>query len=754
MAAGDYDGGIRVASQALALSRSSGDWSGQARALNTIGGARIYQADYEGALGSFQQSLDLYHRHGQAEREIILLNNIGNVYYFQGRYQEALHWYRRAERGVTETAAEPWNGHVRQFTTANLASLMQRLGRYETALALYRSLGDGAQKLSANEKGRVLANQGALYRRLGDPVKAMECYREAQKLFERERLRDAEISALRNMGVALALDFHDVRGAEAAFRRVLALSAKSGSRWEEMLAYVYLGELHWREENLIAARTEFGDALAAARDLKAAEEEWKALYGLGRVAREEGDTPGAAHLFGEAIARIESIREGLQMASLRPEFLADKRDVYDAAIASALDSRASSSEIFDLIERSRARTLQDRLRSRPTLAEVQARVAAGTILLDYWTDGSQAAILWATHSDSGITRPKIESQVLDQAVDALSQPGSQWRELSRVAGNALLNGLPLRGVRRIVIVPDGELYRLPFEALTSDGGLLVERASVSYLPAASLLGTHRQRPHFWMPWRRSLVVFAAPAAMASDIEAEDRWAELPQSDDEAVAIARLVRGRAEMHIGRDAVPEHLDHVGVVPLLHFATHSVADLEDAGRSRIVLAGGALFPPAIQAKDLGGVDLVTLSSCDTERGRIVLGEGVQSLGRAFLAAGAGATVTSLWRVDDSATAEFMKQFYYFLERNETKGDALTLAKRRLAVAGGDLSHPYYWAAFVLNGDAMAPVPLPLGAGTLLLSFGTLAALSALTIRIRARGSRAQKASLSPTSDLLAGR
>ncbi len=741
MATGDYDGGMRLASQALALSRSAGDWSGQARALNTIGGARIYKADYDGALPSFQQSLDLYRRHGQAEREIILLNNIANVYYYQGRYQEALNWYHKAEQRVTETAGEAWNAQRRQFTTANVAMLMQRLGRDETALNLYRGLRNGAQKLSANEEAQALANQGVLYRRLGDPVKAMECYRDARGLFEQERLHSAEVHVLTNMGIALALDFNDVRGAEAAFRRVLALSAKSGSRWDEMQAYLYLGELHWREENLSAARAEFGDALAGARDLKAPEEEWKALYGLGRVAREEGDKPGAARLFGESIARIESIREGLQMAALRPEFLADKRDVYDAAIASALDSRASSSEIFDLIERSRARTLQDRLRSRPTLAQVQGRLAADSILLDYWTDGSQAAVLWATPSGSGITRPAVEAQVLRQLVDALSEPGSQWRELSRVAGSALLGGLPLQGMRRIVVVPDGDLYRLPFEALTAEGRLLVERVSVSYLPAASLLGTHRQRRHLWMPWRRSLEAFAAPAATASDIEAEDRWTELPQSDEEVIAIAGLVRGRAELHIGRDAVPEHLDHAGNVPLLHFATHSVADLEDAGRSRIVLAGGALFPPVIQSKDLAGVDLVTLSSCDTERGRIVLGEGVQSLGRAFLAAGAGATVTSLWRVDDSATAEFMKQFYYFLERNETKGDALTLAKRRLVATRGDLSHPYYWAAFVLNGDALSPVPLPLGAGTLLIASGALAGLAALALRLSSRRLRVQK-------------
>jgi hypothetical protein len=116
--------------------------------------------------------------------------------------------------------------------------------------------------------------------------------------------------------------------------------------------------------------------------------------------------------------------------------------------------------------------------------------------------------------------------------------------------------------------------------------------------------------------------------------------------------------------------------------------------------------LFLTEVQGLHLTGTDLVTLSACDTEAGKIVRGEGVQSFSRAFLAAGARSTVTTLWRVEDRATADFMLSFYQHLARGESKSEALRAAKLAFVRQTGPRAQPRYWAAFVLNGEGQAPI------------------------------------------------
>jgi CHAT domain-containing protein len=101
--------------------------------------------------------------------------------------------------------------------------------------------------------------------------------------------------------------------------------------------------------------------------------------------------------------------------------------------------------------------------------------------------------------------------------------------------------------------------------------------------------------------------------------------------------------------------------------------------------------------------------LSGCETGSGEVLAGEGVLGLGNAFLAAGATSVVASLWRVDDRATARFMRAFYVQLARGATVAGALREAQRTVA-ADPEMAAPFYWAGFVVAGDGAARVPLRL--------------------------------------------
>jgi len=762
-AQGDYDFAVAKARESAELYRSLGDAVGRARALNNWGANELYRGDYPAALNRFQQALALYRSAANRDGEAEQFSNIGNALYYQGKYLEAWRAYREAMDRVEQASTEPWTARRRQLVMHNLATLFQRVGRDDRALELYQELRKTPQALRPSEEARLLVNVGVLYRRLGDPVKAVETYRAAQELFARDQHLDGQIGALRNMGIALALDLGDLSGALEAFDRALALAVKSGNRLQETHAHLYRGELFFRLNQLQAAKLDFAAALANAKERGMPEEEWKAWFGLGRVTRRLGDDVLARDQLRQGIAVIETTRSKLQLAALRAEFLGDKRDVYDALIELSL-SEADATELFGLMERSRARVFQDQLDPivglgrtvadhSVSLAEVQARLDNSTVLLEFWATPTRVAAIWVTRDAFGIVPRRLspeERQGLSsfsRNVATLSEDG--WQSDSRAIGEILLSAIEPLGrshFRHLLVVPDGILQSVPFEVLRTGAGgqLLVERFDISYLPSAAILlrDTRPGASRNW-PWQRRMIAFADPIVRnrANEIlPGSETRARLPKSAEEVQAIARMTPGRAEIYLGAADLKQHLlqGRATGVPLLHLSSHATADEDNPERSRILFspatddeAADYLFLKEIYSLDLRGVQLTTLSACDTERGKLVKGEGVQGFSRALLSAGSQTSVTSLWRVEDQATAELMKQFYFELNRGNPKAEALRLAKLKFLHSGTALAEPRHWAAFVLNGDGRAPLSRMISWGTLLAPLAGALLLTGLLAR-----------------------
>jgi CHAT domain-containing protein len=132
-----------------------------------------------------------------------------------------------------------------------------------------------------------------------------------------------------------------------------------------------------------------------------------------------------------------------------------------------------------------------------------------------------------------------------------------------------------------------------------------------------------------------------------------------------------------------------------------------------------------------DLSNVRLATISACDTERGKMIRGEGVQAFSRALLSSGARSSLTTMWRVEDQATAEFMRQFYFFvLEKHTPTAEALRLAKLKFLHSNTPLGNPRFWAAFVLNGDGFTPLPAVITWSGVVLKTLALLAVIALVV------------------------
>lgn len=677
------------------------------------GTAHLYSAHYDKAFERFSQSFSTYFALEDDRHSIDQLNNMGTVHYYRGDYAHAHSTYKFAEGLLSRRVGQPWYNSAAQLTAANLATLYQRLGRYQQALRVYQSLGKQPAALSPPERAQFLSNLAVLNRRLGDPWKARDLLRQALALLSPGIQGDAWLGIIKNLGILLALDFHDLAAAENLFRRALHQATASGNAREAMQSRLYLAEVYLRLGDLSAALDLWQSTLAGSQAIKASEDEWRSWFGIARVHQRRGDRVESWRAFTAAIDRIESLREGIASPTLRTEFLADKMEVYEEAIA-LLAARGDVHSAFRTMERARALALHQRgaSPSRLNLAEFQSRLRPGEAALLYHAGKSRSFLLWVTRAQAGLRPISLTESQAARSLDEVRANIDAAPAAKRTLAAALLDPLTrLPGsIRRLWIVPDGILALLPFEILPFPNAPLIERFEVVYLPAASLLRTQPPPSSalHW-PWQRQLVAYADPdVAAARLVPGDERWKRLPESGREVANIARVLPGRTSIFLGTEITPSKLIlEAAHAPILHLATHGAGDAESAARNRLLIGPTYLYGADLRPDSLRSVQLAVLSACETDTGPVSRGEGVQSLARAFLLAGAGATVASLWKVDDAATRLLMEEFYLRLAEGMPVASALRQAKLRFLHSPGRLRQPHYWAAFIAQGDAANPLP-----------------------------------------------
>ena len=728
---------ITRSTECAGINRQLKDFEGETTCRTITGGALSSQGRYTEAASEYQQALTVARQHKLPEAQIALLNNSGGMAYFEGRYDEAFRCYTEAEAMLPPYRAEPWFLRRQTVTLANLATLYQRLGQYENALRFYRQIGSLPGKLRGSEQGQVLENSGTLFRRLGDPYKALQVYEQARQLFQSAHDMPGEISVNKNTGIVLAFGLNNYRKASSYFEEAMHLATAARSQREVAQVQIYRAECLRRAGDSATSRTLFEEALSATQKAANGEDAWKALYGLAQIAEAESDISAAeAHYF-RAIDTIEHLRVSAGPPALKTGFLADKRDVYNGAIRILLKQQpVPVARVFSLLEQAKARAFQDSLLAGGTplsLIAVQAVLPVGTTLLDYWISENQLAVIWVTKQAYGLVQQKApEPTAWSELLQQMARPQSDsWRKPAVALSNLVLPFDHFEGTN-LVIIPDGELQRIPFDILSAPGSggkrLLIEDYALSYLPAASLaLLPHRGasgwfaswRGRWRAPWETMFVGFADPQAQSrnpeQDLYPPESASDLASSAKELETAARHLGGRSKLFAGPRNRKQELLLLPFhnLPVLHLATHAVADMDDADRSRILFsplpdgAGHYLFLREIYGMKLHGTGLAILSACDTEQGAGFRGEGIQGFSRALLAAGVASTVTTLWRVGDLTGAAFSDHLYSHLTAGENISAALRAAKLEFYRSNRQAAHPFYWSVYVLNGDPQLTVP-----------------------------------------------
>jgi CHAT domain-containing protein len=289
--------------------------------------------------------------------------------------------------------------------------------------------------------------------------------------------------------------------------------------------------------------------------------------------------------------------------------------------------------------------------------------------------------------------------------------------------------------RNLIIVPDDLLNYLPFEALpiSVDGRhRLVEKCSISYTPSISSLMTIRNR-EAGRTGRPSMALLAVGApeigkgrTKAAVVEGlrglyPSQAAELtpiPFAKREIESIAAFFPpDKTSLLVGPNADESVFKNRSLLPyrILHFASHGFIDDKNPSRSALVLSqnGNGGEDGLLQTREIYHLrtkaDLVVLSSCQTALGRLLRGEGIEGMNRAFFYSGASSVLMTLWSVHDQAGAQFMERFYGHLASGDPLAAALRKAKMDM-IASPYYSHPYYWAGYILHGDG-ARVVFPSG-------------------------------------------
>jgi CHAT domain-containing protein len=747
---GEYAAALRELNRARDVQEAEEDFFELTLTVAWIGNVYERLGDRAKALDAYQEARRLGEESGNAREAANSMLDIGWVYAEMGLADRALEAYEEALAAFEEMG----NPDGIRVGTLNKALLNEEQGDPARALELFEKVLELDRELGLlREQAEDHAHIGYTLAGMDRLEDGLESYRAGLAIALELGHRDAIWPCYLGMadcfeqgGVLDSARVYNALAIEAMeTQRGRALSAESRTAFLGKRAFVYeaqihvLARLHEKEPS-----GSFGaDAFRVAERGRA-----RALLDMlaeGRVDLDAGMDPALV---------AERRRQDRALASVRYRLrLAGEEEIpADSLRALKRELRALEREQAFLLEQMR---LSDpRFASLDTgepagLDEVRSRLLRSEdhLLLEYAL-GDSASYLWVvTNEDLALhrlpPRPVIETEA--QALRShLKNPAPSGDAALVEAAEALFGTIlepaakALEDAETVYIVPDGALHFIPFAALLAEkpsppdpeADALSRNQYFSRLPFA-----FRKTPVYYGPSATSLVMLAsrrsqnppaAPVAFlgvgdpvfssdSSAVPSEENGLStglvpLPFTRNEVETIAGLFEpDQRTVLLGEDAAERTLVEPGYLArhrILHFATHGLIDERRPERSSLALSfpREATEDGLLQASEIYRLrveaSLVVLSACETGVGRMVRGEGVLGLPRAFFYAGAPQVLVSLWSVSDRSTSQLMSAFYTELVRKDrTEGEALLRAKEKLR-RSDTFAHPFYWAPFVLMG------------------------------------------------------
>ncbi len=349
-----------------------------------------------------------------------------------------------------------------------------------------------------------------------------------------------------------------------------------------------------------------------------------------------------------------------------------------------------------------------------SIPQIQAKLEPQTAFISYFVGERNYAFL--------ITKTSSQFVQLMDNLSLENDTKALFSELYRKPGLGLYKGSSnaqrlyntllkpfekeLSDKTRLIILRDGNLNFLPFEILEkSTNDFLVKHFAISYGYSATILFNSLNDKTLQS---KNNLMAIAPYTSKQHLPSTFRdktLQPLPASGEEVFQIG------GDIYTDQQATKNRfLSTYQQHGIIHFATHAQVDDREAGRSFIAFypdsSGYKLYTEELYNLSLEKTRLVVLSACETGRGQLHQGEGILSLARAFAYAGCPSVVATLWNAHDESTAFLSERLHHYLQENKPIDMALQQAKLDYfkSKIGKELDHPYYWANFILLGNAEA--------------------------------------------------
>jgi hypothetical protein len=626
-----------------------------------------------------------------------ILSGLGSVSWSLGDLEGARRYFAR-DVALWQRAGNPHSEAIARYNLALVSAHLSRSGgdRERTA-ALYREALDAARR-GANPSVEASTRIQLSTLALEGEARAAELDA-ARRIARRARDLETELLAMRVLALT-EFTLGRERSALARLEEVIERAKSGGFRYAELDARVMRADLRGRSASPAEVHEIYAKTLSSIEAIRASEAD-------------------------------EDVRARAFAGLLFPYYQLSALQLREA------EKNGGTEEVdgaLRVIERMRARVLLERLGVAefraalrpPPLGQLQASLQEDEALLSYQlprdvprdiapaSDLQRAWLIAVTRDAARVfslpprwaLEPRIEIAVgLLRRRDAAAG-GLMGRLHEELLGDVLA-WLP-DTTRRLIVVPDGPLHRLPLAALSrgTDAPALIDRYGLTVVPSATL----------WHRWRATLGSTAGRGAVALVGESRGETTALPplpRARREARQLVRALGG--ELHEGGAALDALL--AGEIPrrraLLHVAAHALVDERRPERSALVLAsedsspnGGRLRLDDVSKLDLDG-RVVVLASCRSGRGELLAGEGVVGFSRAFFAAGARTVVASLWPLRDDDAQILMAHFARHAADGVAVGEALARARREARDQGVPAAG---WASMVALGDGRAVVqPTP---------------------------------------------
>lgn len=379
-----------------------------------------------------------------------------------------------------------------------------------------------------------------------------------------------------------------------------------------------------------------------------------------------------------------------------------------------------------------------------TVEEIQDLLSPEQALIEYFVGDSIIFIFVITPADYTVTKipknfplekwiqefresifvPFLDIKLPIAQKDSLHQ---QYMETAYQLHQRLIASISIKLPKQLIIIPDGVLGYLPFDALLTesinetkhirDYPYLLRNHYISYNYSATLFKEIKEKEH-----RKPTTGFLAFApsfegtaqdfvAARSVEEIRNGFSPLKYTVKEVEQIQNILGG--DIYMGKSATEATFRTLAdQYQIVHLSTHGKANDKNGDYSYLAFAAvqDSIEVEKLYVRDLYGLelnaDMVVLSACETGLGELQRGEGIIGLTRGFTFAGAKSIMTSLWGVNDKSTQQIMTYFYENLKVKHSKDEALQLAKLEY-LENTERPNPFFWAAFVPIGD-MSPLEL----------------------------------------------